>query len=93
MLLIKLISSCEIALSLMLQNAFEDKSALVQVMAWGHLVIVWTNIDQDLCCHMASLGHNMWTPKKSCPIGNPTTEFMLPLWKNNPVKPLMKDAH
>ena len=38
----------------------DHTSTLVQVMAWccqatSHY---WANVDPDLCCHMASLGHN-----------------------------------
>ena len=38
----------------------DDKSTLVQGMAWCHqaTTITWANVDPDLCCHMASLGHN-----------------------------------
>ena len=35
----------------------DDKSTLVQVMAWCHQA----NVDPDLCCHMVSLGHNELT--------------------------------
>ena len=57
---INFISTCyEIALRWMLQNAFHDKSTLVQVMAWwlrssSHYM---KNADIALCCHVASLGH------------------------------------
>ena len=40
------------------ENFTDDKSTLVQVMAWCLQAITWANIDPDLCCHMASLGHN-----------------------------------
>ena len=36
----------------------DDKSTLVQVMAWRHKAITWANVDPDLCHHMVSLGHN-----------------------------------
>ena len=26
--------------------------------AWWHQAITWANVDPNLCCHMASLGHN-----------------------------------
>ena len=42
----------------------DDKSTLVQVMAWCRQAISWANVDLDLCCHMhdmASLGHNELT--------------------------------
>ena len=35
----------------------DDKSTLVQVMAW-HQAITWANVDPDLCHHMAPLGPN-----------------------------------
>ena len=45
------------------QNPIDDKSTLVQVMAWclRHQAITWTNVDPDLCHHMAWLGHNELT--------------------------------
>ena len=43
--------SCEIAHKWMSLDTTVDKSTLVQV-------ITWTNVDPDLCRHMASLGHN-----------------------------------
>ena len=46
---------CEIVLRGMPQNPFDDKSKLVQVIAWS---ITRSNVDQDLCCHMVSQGHN-----------------------------------
>ena len=39
----------------------DDKSTLVQVMAWQQ-AITWANVDPDLCRHMASLGPNELTP-------------------------------
>ena len=36
----------------------DDKSTLVQVMAWCHQAITWANVDPDLCRKMASLGLN-----------------------------------
>ena len=40
-----------------------DKSTLVQVMAWSirQQAIIWTNVEQVLCRHVASLGHNELT--------------------------------
>ena len=38
----------------------DNKSALVQLMAWHH-AITWTNIDQDVSYHMASIHHNELT--------------------------------
>ena len=38
----------------------DDKSTLVQVMAWCHQeqAITWADVDPDLCHPMASLGLN-----------------------------------
>ena len=38
----------------------DDKSTLVQVMAWAvrQQAITWANVDPDPCRHMASLSHN-----------------------------------
>ena len=54
---------CEIAIRWMSLNLTDDKSTLVQVMAWcrhsrpsGSKPFTWTNVDLDLCHHMASLG-------------------------------------
>ena len=40
------------------QDLADDKSSLVQVMAWcvRQQAITWANVDPDLCRHMASLG-------------------------------------
>ena len=46
--------SGKIALRWMPLSLADDKSTLVQVMAWCRQ----SNGDQDLCCHMVSLGHN-----------------------------------
>ena len=48
------------ALSWLSQGFAGDKSILVQVMAWcrRQQAITWTNVVQDLCRHMASLGLN-----------------------------------
>ena len=55
--------SCELALRWMSLHLTDDKSTLVQVMAWCRQqeAITWTNVDPDLCRHMASLGHNELT--------------------------------
>ena len=55
--------SYEIALSWMPQDLTDDKSTLVQVMAWcrqatSHYL---NSVDQDIQRHMASLGHNVLT--------------------------------
>ena len=64
MLRIKFIGTfCEIALIMwMPQKPFDDKSTLVQVMAWCHQAlqaIILATVDPDLCCYMSSLGHNV----------------------------------
>ena len=47
---------CEIALRWMPQNGTNEKSTLVQVMAWcHHKNITWANVDPDLCRHIVSL--------------------------------------
>ena len=55
--------SHEIALRWMPQDLTDDKSALVQVMAWCRQAqaITWANVDPDLCRQMASLGLNEFT--------------------------------
>ena len=41
------------------ENATDEKLTLVQVMACCHQqAITWTNVDPDICHHMASLCHN-----------------------------------
>ena len=53
--------SCEIALRWLSLDLTDDKSTLVQVMAWccqATQAITWTNVDPDLCHHMMSPGHN-----------------------------------
>ena len=56
---IKIMSSCEIALIWMLQNAFDDESTLVQVMAWCHQAPshYLNHVDPLLVRYMTSLGH------------------------------------
>ena len=51
--------SCEIALRWISLELTDDKSTLVQVMAWAvrQQAITWANVDPDLCHHMASLGY------------------------------------
>ena len=41
-------------------NSTDDKSTMVQVMAWCRQAqaIAWANVDPDLCRHMVSLGPN-----------------------------------
>ena len=58
--------SCEIALKWMPLDLTDDKSTLVQVMAWccqasRQQAITWSNVDPDLCRQMASLGLNVLT--------------------------------
>ena len=52
--------SCQLALIWMSLDFTDDQSTLVQVMlgAVRQQAITRANIDQDLCQHMASLGHN-----------------------------------
>ena len=50
--------SCEIDLKWMSRDLTDDKSILVQVMAWCCQAINWVKVDQNLYHHMASLGHN-----------------------------------
>ena len=55
--------SYEIALGWMPLDLTDEKSTLVQVMAWcrqatSHYL---SQFDPDKCCHMASLGHNELT--------------------------------
>ena len=61
MLMIKFLgTSCDITLRWMPQNIFDDKSTLVQVIAWcpQQQDITWANADPDLYHDMASPGHN-----------------------------------
>ena len=55
--------SCELGLRWMSLDLTDDKSTLIQVMAWCRQAINWANIDPDLCRHMASLGPNELTRK------------------------------
>ena len=61
-------SSYDNVLRWMPQDLTDDKSTLVQVMAWCHQTTshyTWISVDQDLQCHMASLGPNelmQWAP-------------------------------
>ena len=54
---------CEIALRRMSLDLADDKSTLVQVMAWCRQATshYWANVDPVFCCYMASLGPNEWT--------------------------------
>ena len=55
------------------QNSFDDKSTLVQVMAWcrqawwRHQAITWTTVDQDMCCQLWRL--NQCWPRSVLPYG------------------------
>ena len=53
--------SYEIALLWMSLDFTDDKSTLVQVMAW-HQAIIWANVDSDLCRHMVPPGHSELSP-------------------------------
>ena len=47
---------------LIVRYEWNNKATMVQVMASGYQAITWVNGDPDLCCHMASLGHNDLSP-------------------------------
>ena len=53
-----LVISCELAIRRMSLDLTDEKSTLVQIMAWCRqaTTITWANVDPDLCLHMASLG-------------------------------------
>ena len=54
--------SCAIVFRWMSLDFTDDKSTLVQVMAWcRQAAITWANVDPDLCHHMVSQGHNELT--------------------------------
>ena len=42
-------------------NATTPHWHLVNIVAWGHQAITWTNVDHVLCCNMVPLGHNELT--------------------------------
>ena len=46
-----------------------DKSTLVQLMAWYHQAtfITWANGDPNLCYHIMALGHNEFMICNACP--------------------------
>ena len=52
--------TCEIVQRWMSLDPTNEKSALVQVMAWCHQATnnYLSNVEPDLCRHMSSLGHN-----------------------------------
>ena len=52
--------SHEISSRWMSLDLTDNKSTMVQVVAWcrQQQAITWANVDQDLCPQMASLGHN-----------------------------------
>ena len=52
------LATCEIVLRPVPQNLTNENSTLIQVGAVRHKAISWANVDPDLCCYMASLGHN-----------------------------------
>ena len=55
--------ACSVKLSWMPRLITDDESSLIQVMAWclRQQIITWTNVDQVLWWHMASLCHNRLT--------------------------------
>ena len=38
------------------QDAFDDKSKFIQVMATRHQASTWANVEPDLCIHISSYG-------------------------------------
>ena len=60
--------SCEIAVRWMSLGLTDDKSALVQVMAWSvrERAIIWTNVDPDIYRLVTSLGHNELIKPQQC---------------------------
>ena len=65
---------CEIVFRWLPYNTFDDKSTLVEVMAWCHKqqAITGANVDPDLHHHMASLSHNeLRSPVLPVPSMNP----------------------
>ena len=48
--------SWDIALRWLPLNLADDKSTLVQLMAGCRQAITWTNVDWNICRHMASQG-------------------------------------
>ena len=63
-------TDCEIDLKWIPLNLTNEKSSLAQAMARcvRQEVITWANVDQDQCCHMPSLSHNMfnvWSAARS----------------------------
>ena len=55
-------TSCEIALMWFSLDLTDDKSTLVQPMAWSHHSFTWANVDTDLCRLMTSLNQNELIP-------------------------------
>ena len=41
------------------QDLTDNKSILIQVMAWCRQAITWASVDSVLCPHMAALGLNV----------------------------------
>ena len=84
---------CEIALKWMLQNLTNEKSTLVQVMAWCRQATSHY-LSQDLCYHMVSLSHNelngttMWREYK--PKANSFLENVAVIWNNRNLEYLIK---
>ena len=54
--------SCETTLMWLSLDPTYDKSTMVQVMASWQDDITSASVDPNLCCHMASLGHNVTAP-------------------------------
>ena len=70
-------------------NVANEKSALIQVMAWCRQATshYWANVDLDLCRHTVSLGHNELTSTKilqgttvDAPVKFQSDQFKRELW-------------
>ena len=73
-LIIQKSTRCEFSVRWIPQNLTNEKSKLVQVMAWclqatSHYLRSWANVEPDLCRHMVSrpqvLKHGKFSPKYS----------------------------
>ena len=69
---------CEIALGWKPQNFTNEKSILVQVMAWCRQAtsLTWASIEPDLCHHMASPDHNELTERTHFPLWGEYCQFL-----------------
>ena len=68
----------------MVKDLTDNKSKLVQLMAWCRQVTVTrTNFDSDLCCHLASLGNNELSYNAKWFYSNVKSIGITCLWKQN----------